>query len=457
MGNTGVIDNFLGVFTSYIDSGFGLLGGEVAFIATTLIVIDVTLAALFWAWGADDDIIARLVKKTLFVGVFAYIISNWNNLARIVFESFAGLGLMASGTGFSVTDLMRPGRVAQTGLDAGRPLLDSISDLMGWIAFFENFIQIACLLFAWALVALAFFILAIQLFVTLIEFKLTTLAGFVLIPFGLFGKTAFMAEKVLGNVVSSGIKVLVLAVIIGIGSTLFSQFTAGFGGATPTIDDAMAIVLAALSLLGLGIFGPGIANGIVSGGPQLGAGAAVGTGLAVGGAAVAAGGATMLAAKGGAAALSGGAAAVRGGATAAGAATAAYSLGSLGQTGAAGVASGLGGVARAAGSAAVSPLKRAASSATSQASESVKSSFSAGAKAGFGATGGSSTMGTVGGASAAPAAAPPTSPDGPPAWAQRMQRRQALNHGTTMTAHAVRSGDSHGSGSSINLSESDRS
>lgn len=457
MGNTGVIDNFLGVFTSYIDSGFGLLGGEVAFIATTLIVIDVTLAALFWAWGADDDIIARLVKKTLFVGVFAYIISNWNNLARIVFESFAGLGLMASGTGFSVEDLMRPGRVAQTGLDAGRPLLDSISDLMGWIAFFENFIQIACLLFAWALVVLAFFILAIQLFVTLIEFKLTTLAGFVLIPFGLFGKTAFMAEKVLGNVVSSGIKVLVLAVIIGIGSTLFSQFTAGFGGATPTIDEAMAIVLAALSLLGLGIFGPGIANGIVSGGPQLGAGAAVGTGLAVAGAGIAAGGGAMLAAKGGAAALSGGAAAVRGGATAAGAATAAYNLGSLGQTGAAGVASGLGGVARAAGSAAVSPLKRAASSATSQASESVKSSFSAGAKAGLGATGGSSTMSTVGGARAAPAAAPPTSPDGPPAWAQRMQRRQALNHGTAMTAHAVRSGDSHGSGSSVNLSESDRS
>ena len=452
MGNTGVIDSFLGVFTSYIDSGFGLLGGEVAFIATTLIVIDVTLAALFWAWGADDDIIARLVKKTLFVGVFAYIISNWNNLARIVFESFAGLGLMASGTGFSVTDLMRPGRVAQTGLDAGRPLLDSISDLMGWIAFFENFIQIACLLFAWALVVLAFFILAIQLFVTLIEFKLVTLAGFVLIPFGLFGKTAFMAEKVLGNVVSSGIKVLVLAVIIGIGSTLFSQFTAGFGGATPTIDDAMAIVLAALSLLGLGIFGPGIANGIVSGGPQLGAGAAVGPGLAVGGAAVAASGGAMLAAKGGTAALSGGAAAVRGGAATAGAATAAYSVGSLGQSGAAGVASGLGGVARAAGSAAISPLKRAAA----RASESVKSSFSAGAKAGFGATGGSSTMGTVGGASAALAAS--SAPAGsPPAWAQQMRRSQAMNHGTTMAAHAVRSGDSHGSGSSINLSESDRS
>ena len=459
MQGAGVIDNFLGVFTRYIDSGFGLLGGEVAFIATTLIVIDVTLAALFWSWGADDDIIARLVKKTLFVGVFAYLIGNWNNLAKIVFDSFAGLGLKGSGTSFTAQDLMRPGKVAQTGLDAARLLLDSISDLMGYWSFFENFIQIACLMFAWALVLLAFFILAVQLFVTLIEFKLTTLAGFVLIPFGLFGKTAFMAERVLGNVVSSGIKVLVLAVIIGIGSTLFSQFTAGFGDQTPSVDDAMAIVLAALSLLGLGIFGPGIASGLVSGGPQLGAGAAVGTGLAAGGMVLAggaaAGGAAMLGAKGGAAALSGGAAAVRGGAAAAGATSAAYSIGALGQTGAAGVASGLGGVARAAGSAAVSPLKRA----VAKTGESVKFSFSGGARAAFGVTGGSSSAGTVSGASAAPEAATASSSPaaGPPVWAQRMQRSQAMNHGTTMAAHAVRSGDSHGSGSSVNLSESDRS
>lgn len=283
MGGTGVIDRFLEVFTRYIDTGFGLLNGEVAFLATTLAAIDLTLAAIFWSWVPDEDIIARLAKKTLFVGVFAYLIGNWNNLARIIFESFSGLGLKASGTGMSTANLLSPGRVAQVGIDAGRPILDSISGLMGYVSFFENFVQIVVLLFAWIVVLLAFFILAIQLFVTLIEFKLTTLAGFVLIPFGLFGKTAFAAERVLGNVISSGVKVMVLAVIVGIGSTLFSQFTAGFGGNQPTIEDAMSLVLAALALLGLGIFGPGIANGIVSGGPQLGAGAAVGTGLAAGG------------------------------------------------------------------------------------------------------------------------------------------------------------------------------
>ena len=52
--NTGVADRFLEVFSRYIDSGFGLLGGEVAFVASTLVVIDVTLAALFWSWSAGD-------------------------------------------------------------------------------------------------------------------------------------------------------------------------------------------------------------------------------------------------------------------------------------------------------------------------------------------------------------------------------------------------------------------
>jgi type IV secretion system protein TrbL len=444
MGGTGVIDRFLEVFTRYIDSGFGLLGGEVAFIATTLIVIDITLAALFWSWGVDEDIIARLVKKTLFVGILAFIISNWNALARIVFESFAGLGLKATGTGFTASDLLRPGRVAQVGLDAGRPLLEAISGLMGYIAFFENFVQITVLLFAWAMVLLSFFILSIQLFVTLIEFKLTTLAGFILIPFGLFGQTAFLAERVLGNVVSSGVKVLVLAVVIGIGSTLFSEFTTGFGGNQPTIEDAMAIVLAALSLLGLGMFGPRIANGLISGGPQLGAGSAIGTAVAAGGAIVAGGAATGMAVRAAGAAMGATAAAARVGATLAGGATTSYSLASAGQSGAAGVASGLSGVARAGATAAARPVSRAAS----RASSAVAESFRGGARNAAAATGGSSTMGTVGGAAAGDNA---PSSSSPPVWAQRMKRRQTMSHGATTAAHAIRSGDSHGGGASISL------
>jgi type IV secretion system protein TrbL len=380
MGGTGVIDRFLEVFTSYIDSGFGLLGSEVAFLSSTLVVIDITLAGLFWALASDEDVIARLIRKTLYVGFFAFLIGNFNTLAKVIFNSFAGLGLKAAGSGLSAEQFVQPGRIAQVGIDAGKPILQAASQLMGFVSFFENFIQIVVLLIAWLVVLVAFFILAVQLFITLIEFKLTTLAGFVLVPFGLFNKTAFLAERVLGNVIASGVKVLVLAVIVGIGTTLFSQFTQGFGANQPTLDDAMALVLAALALLGLGIFGPGIATSLTAGAPQLGAGAAVGTALAAAGL----GAAGAMGLRAGTSAVGG---AVRG---------AASSLG--------GRAVGTGSVAAAGPSAGANPP------------------------------------------SSAPAGAAP-------AWAQRMRRHQAISHGVSAAAHAVRSGDHGGGSTSVSLSE----
>ncbi len=148
MNDTGIIDNFLEVFARYIDSGFGLLGGEVAFLSSTLIVIDVTIAALFWAWGTDEDVLQRLVKKTLYIGTFAFIIGNFSGLATILFESFAGLGLKASGGALAIGDFLRPGVVAATGLDAGMPLIDSTAELLGPVGLFTNFVQIAVLLIA---------------------------------------------------------------------------------------------------------------------------------------------------------------------------------------------------------------------------------------------------------------------------------------------------------------------
>ena len=448
MDNLSVIDRFTDTFSQYIDSGFGLLSGEVAFLSATLIVIDITLAGLFWAFAAgNDEILAKLIKKVLYVGAFAYIITNFNSLAGIIFKSFSGLGLKAAGSSLSADDFLRAGKLASVGMDAGRPILKQIGDLSGFTSVFSNIDTIVVLFLAWLIVIISFFVLAVQLFVTLLEFKLTTLAGFVLVPFALWNKTAFLAERVLGNVISSGIKILVLAVIVGIGNGLFAEFRAAAPG-EPSMNHALAIMLASLAMLGLGIFGPSIATGLVSGAPQLGAGAAIGTGIAAGGAAFAAGGGVMLAARGGAAALSGGAAAMRGGATAAGAASAAYSLGSLGQSGASGVASGLGGVARGAGGVGRSPLRRAATS--------VKSSFSEGVKSGFTATGGSATMGSVGSEAESWAAAPLPAHEAP-GWAQRMRRSGHVSHAVQTTAHALRSGDSHGSGSSVNLSESDRS
>ena len=293
MNDLNVIDRFLQAFITYIDSGFGLLGPDVGFLTSVLIGIDITLAGLFWAMGGDDNIIGRFLRKILYIGAFAFILNRFSTLADIIFRSFAQAGLTAGGGTLTADDLLKPGRLAGTGFSAAWPLLEQASEMVGFTTFFDNFLTIMILLFAWALVIVAFFILAAQMFVCILEFKLTTLAGFILVPFALWNRTSFLAERVLGNVVSSGIKVMVLAVIVGIGSNFFTEFTDALNGQEPDIGQAMSLVLASLSLFGLGIFGPAIASGLVSGAPQLGAGAALGTAVGAAGVTMLAGGAAV--------------------------------------------------------------------------------------------------------------------------------------------------------------------
>jgi type IV secretion system protein TrbL len=430
MNDLNVIDSFMTAFTRYIDSGFGLLGGDVGFLTRTLIAIDVTLAGLFWALGGEDNVIGRFVRKILYIGTFAFILNNFSNLSGIIFRSFAQAGLTAGGGTLTADDLLKPGRLAATGYSAAWPLLDQASKLMGFTSFFDNFLTIAVLLFAWAIVIVAFFILAVQMFVCILEFKLTSLAGFILVPFALWNRTSFLAERVLGNVVSSGIKVMVLAVIAGIGSNYFTQFTTALQGHEPDIGQAMSLVLASLALFGLGIFGPGIASGLVAGAPQLGAGAAVGTAVGAAGLTMVAGGGALAAAR----ALGGGAlGAVRAGTAMGSAASTAYAAGQS-AAGSSSVTSGLSGVAQAAGSYARGRMSDA---------------MGLGAAAEHRRAAATQAMDS---GAATPSAG---SPDHMPGWARAMHSQQSARHHRQVAAQAIRQGDHGGASATPDIKERD--
>ncbi|MFO1265585.1 MAG: P-type conjugative transfer protein TrbL, partial [Rubrivivax sp.] len=439
MNDISVIDRFLVIFSTYIDSGFGLLHGEVAFLTATLVAIDMTLAGLFWALGhatgQGEDVMAKLIRKVLYVGAFAYIIGNFNMLAGIVFRSFAGLGLTASGSTLSMATFLQPGRLAKTGIDAAAPILQQISDLAGFPEVFINIAPIVVMFLAWLVVIVSFFVLAVQLFVTLIEFKLTTLAGFVLVPFALWNKTAFLAEKVLGNVVSSGIKVLVLAVIVGIGTGLFAEFQ--IVPAEPSIDHALVVMLASLAMLALGIFGPGIATGLVSGAPQLGAGAmagaavgAAGTAVAIGAAATGVGSAVAAGARMAPAAASAIGSSARAAASTASSARSAFQAGSAAAGGGfKGAAAGVGNVAKTGAQAAGQKVAASARAFGERV---------AGAFRGEGGT----PAATGGAVEAGPSST--AAEQTQPAWAKRLQRRQQIAHAATTAAHTLRGGDGGG-------------
>jgi type IV secretion system protein TrbL len=433
MNDLNVIDQFMQTFIRYIDSGFGLLGGDVAFLTTTLIVIDITLAGLFWAMGGEQDVLGRFLKKILYVGAFAFILSNFAGLADIIFRSFAAAGITAGGGTISADDLLKPGRLAGTGFSAAWPLLEQVSQLMGFTTFFDNFLAIAVLLFAWAIVILAFFILAVQLFVTIIEFKLTTLAGFILVPFALWNRTSFLAERVLGSVVSSGIKVMVLAVIVGIGSGFFGEFVGALNGQEPDIGQAMSLVLASLALFGLGIFGPGIASGLVAGAPQLGAGAVVGTTAAAVGTVALGGGAAL---SGGRAVAGGALGAVRAGTSMGAATSTAYRMGQE-TSGSSSIGAGLGGVARAASGAARDKLGDIGGLGAA-AARGRQAAVMAGASTGGGS---------------GPSGAGSSASEDAPQWARQLRSEQAARHHRHVALQAVREGDRGGAGANPDIKE----
>ena len=332
----------------------------------------------------------------------------------------------------STADLLKPGRLAGTGFSAAWPLLQQVSELTGFTTFFDNFLTIAVLLFAWGVVIITFFILAVQMFVTIIEFKLTSLAGFILVPFALWNRTSFLAERVLGNVVSSGIKVMVLAVIVGIGSNFFTEFTTALQGQEPDIGQALSLMLASLTMFGLGIFGPSIASGLVAGAPQLGAGAALGTTAGVAGITMLGGGAAI----GGARALGGAAlGTVRAGTSMGSAASTAYTLGQEG-TSSPTMAAGLGGVARAAGNAA---------------RDRASSALGLGEAASQGRAAAWNALNRGGRAEAGSSA----DADGTPAWARAMRGQQTARHHRQIAMHALQQGDRGGASATPDIKERD--
>ena len=192
---------------------------------------------------------------------------------------------------------------------------------------------------------------------------------------------------------------MVLAIIIGIGSTIFGELATTL---TRPIDvaSAMSLLLAALSLLGLGVFGPGIAAGLVSGAPQLGAGAAAGT--------------------------------------VAGAAAMTYAGGALALGGLRAVASGSAGAVRSAASLA------GASSASLGSARSAESGGMASAGSRHHSSGDTSHLGSAPSANSAHVT---------PSWASRLYREPHIREAGHIAAHTLREGDKGGHGSGPKLGE----
>lgn len=280
------------VFSDTVTAGFASLAGPVNGIFGLMIALVVALTGIQWAISANRDALAGAFSKILLIGAFAYIINDWQGLSETIFAGFMRIGLQAGGGGISPSDFLNPGAIIETGWEIVKAIGDAPTVTEDPLDVIGNLVDAIIIGISMLGIMIAFAILALQIIVTLLEFKIVTLGGFILLPFGIFSKTAFMAERPLGYVVAAGLKCLALAIVVSGAQTIFAQL---MPSPEPDIYEALAILTAAIILAMLSIFAPNLAAALVSGGPALGAGALTVGGLAAGAAGGAAMGATMAA------------------------------------------------------------------------------------------------------------------------------------------------------------------
>jgi type IV secretion system protein TrbL len=272
------------------------------------------LAVIEFAWSAAVMALEKsdlqswssaLLRKIMWLGAFYALLVYGPQWIPAIIDSFSQLG--GSAAGINGIQGLSPSDVITKGLDIGTVLLSAA----GASAFLTNPGTCIAVIIAAALVVLAFVAVTIQYVVAVVESYLVVSAGVIFLGFGGSRWSTPYVERYIGLGVSTGVKIMILYMLIGVGMSLSNGWlneASGIGTSPNPSMTGFDVMGAALIFMMLCWQVPKLFAAVLGGSPALSGGDLVSTGTALvaGGAAVASLGAgAVAAASGGAAALFG--------------------------------------------------------------------------------------------------------------------------------------------------------
>ena len=276
--NPGILTETLNHFLAVFGAGWSNLQPAINGLTGVLLSIEIVMIGLWWALGGGEQLVA-VMKKLLYLGVWMWIVRSFPALSNAFVQSLIHAGQIAGGGGGP--SLFDPSKIIEYGLTTTAPLVEKISGI--GITEIVNGLVLALTYIG---IMLAYILIAWQIFYAVLEFNLLAAVVGIFLPFGFFEPTKFLAEKAIGAIVSSGVKLMVLAFIMSVIEPTLS--TLAFSG-----DLNFTEIWSALLTVGAVAFlawnAPGIAAGLLAGSPSLSAGAALqnavvgGTGVALAG------------------------------------------------------------------------------------------------------------------------------------------------------------------------------
>ncbi len=291
--DTGIMSRVLNHCLDVFAGGGEALGAGAVGILSALIAIEITWAGLMWALGSGgEEVIRQYLKKVVHIGVFAFITLNFASLATIIMDGFIWAGVEIGGGSFSISMVRDPSKIIDMGFAATFSIWESITE----IGILETGLLASLLMgFIGFIVLILYFIVALQIFMTLVEFYLITAFGVIMIPWGINKHTAFIAERYFGAILAQGVKLMVVVSLVGLLMPVLSGLTLG---PEPSLTDGFSLMFGVATIGFLIWRAPSVASGLMSGSANLSASDTIGMGVesagaaAAGGAAIASAGAT---------------------------------------------------------------------------------------------------------------------------------------------------------------------
>lgn len=230
-----------------------------------LAAVDFAWSTITWVLDRKEigEICTALVRKIMVLGFFALLLKMANSWIPAIIESFTQIGKSACGTSCGT---LSPDGIFIFGLNIAGDLYAQTLELgMGDIMIMILPISIIVLL-----IVIAFSVVAGQLLITLIESYIAIGAGVIMLGFGGSRWTSDMASSYLKFAVGTGMKVMLVYLIMGAGISIFDSMIELLQATAPRglLFGALILAAEALVFVFLSWNIPSLAAAMLSGSPS---------------------------------------------------------------------------------------------------------------------------------------------------------------------------------------------
>ena len=327
-GPSDLLDVYKNATTTWVSTSFGYANKLFGLLA----VIDFTWAmiVLFLERHELEGWIAGFLKKLMTISFFYALLINQSTWFPAIINSFVQIGQQAGG----VSGYLNPSSILWTGVQISGAILAAclpsatasatVGGVVGVLVpgagaalTAASLIPALVALFCALLIFLAYVVITLTFIMATVESYVVMSAGLIFLGFGASRWTVPYTERYISLVVSTGVRLMVLYMIIGLGQTLSTtwvQEASQIALSTAGLQSLFGLLASVIVFMALAWQVPKLASSVLQGSLQMGSSDLIAPAMS---AAVTAGTIAAVAATGGAA-LAGGAAALGAGGAAAG-------------------------------------------------------------------------------------------------------------------------------------------